>query len=89
MKVICVLYVSLLGVILQSRNQGKDYMPCFDTDSSYSSFDEDLVDGMPLLISFSSFSVYVINSSVNADANMETEQKTPNFNSLETSKKCS
>lgn len=36
MKVIYVLYVSLLGVILQSRNQEKDYMHCFDTDSSCS-----------------------------------------------------
>lgn len=89
MKVIYVLYVSLLGVILQSRNQEKDYMHCFDTDSSCSQFDEDPVDGMPLLISFSSFSVYVINSSVNADANMETEQKNPSFNSLEASQKCS
>lgn len=61
-------------------------MHCFDTDSSCSQFDEGLADRMPLLISFSSFSVYVINSYVNADANMETEQKIPNFNSLEASK---
>lgn len=64
-------------------------MHCFDTDSSRSQSDEDLTDGMPLLISFSSLSVYFINSYVNADANMEREQKTPNFSSLEASNKCS
>jgi hypothetical protein len=43
--------------LYKSRYQEKYYMHCFDTDSSCSQFDEDLDDGMPLLISFSSFSV--------------------------------
>lgn len=52
-------------------------MHCFDTDFFCSLFNEDLADGMPLLISFPSFSVCVINSYVSADANMETEQSLP------------
>lgn len=77
--------------MIQSRHQGKDCMHCFDTDVFCSSFNEDLADGMPLLISFSSVSVYVINSHVSADANMETEQKKkkpPSSNSLGPRVKC-
>lgn len=63
-------------------------MHCFDTNVFCSLFNEDLADGMPLLSSFSSVSVYVINSHVSADANMETEQKAPNSNSLGPRVKC-
>lgn len=75
--VISVLYVGFLWVIIQSRHQGEVCTHCFDTNSFCSLFNEDLADGMSLLISFSSLSVYVINSYVSADANMETEQKLP------------
>lgn len=59
----------------------------FHTDSSSSQFDEDLVHGMPLLISFPPISVYVIHSCFNAHANTE-NKKNLNFNSWEASKKC-
>lgn len=72
-NLISVLHVGFLWVIVQSRHQGEVCMHCFDTNSFCSLFNEDLADGMSLLISFSSLSVYVINSYVSADANMETE----------------
>lgn len=74
--------------MIQSRHQGKDCMHCFDTDVFCSLFNEDPADGMPLLISFSSVSVFVINSHGSAHANMETEQKSPNSNSLGPRVKC-
>lgn len=63
-------------------------MNCFDTNFFCSLLNEDLADGISLLISLSSVSVCVINSYVSAGANMETEQKPPNSNSLGPNVKC-
>lgn len=70
---ICGLLMSHLLV----RKSKKDHMHSFDTGSSCSNFDEDLADGMPLLISLSLLSVYVINSFVNADARVGRQNKKP------------